>query len=115
MVNYPDAYPWSSHSVNSGIRSDPFVSPHAEFLALSTDSEKQHASYRALFADEIEQPLLEAIRDSTNAGYPLASEGFKTAVIAPLGWKTAPGKPGPRSNSGPDPELGKRVVALTPN
>jgi putative transposase len=115
MVRDSGRYPWSSYAVNSGIRSDAFISPHAEFLALAADSGKQHASYRALFNDEIEEPLLAAIRDSTNGGYPLVGDAFKASVIAPLGWRTGPGKPGPRSNSRPGPELGKQVVALAPN
>ena len=115
MVNHPSGYLWSSHAVNSGSRSDPSVSPHAEFLALATETPKRHAAYRALFESEIDETMLEAIRDATNGGYPLASGAFKNSVIAPRGWKTEPGKPGPRSNSHPDPELGKRVTTLTPN
>jgi putative transposase len=115
MVSHPAGYLWSSYAVNSGARSDPSISPHPEFLALATDPQKCHVSYRALFGEGIDEALLQAIRDATNTGYPLASEAFKNTVIAPLGRKTAPGKPGPRSNRGPDPELGKRVVALTPN
>lgn len=115
MVHHPAAYLWSSYAVNSGMRSDPFVSPHTEFLALATEREKRHVCYRALFEHEADEPLQQAIRDATNGGYPLTSDAFKNAVIAPLGWKTAPGKPGPRANSGSDPELGKRVRALTPN
>ena len=120
MVDQPSAYPWSSHAGNSGAQPDPFLSPHAEFLALSADAEKRHRAYRGLFDQLIDEATLEAIRDATNAGYPLASEAFKNSVIAPLGWKTGPGRPGPRRNSHPnlahpDPEYGKRVGTLTPN
>ena len=115
MVNHPGDYLWSSYAVNSGARSDPFLSQHPEFAALASDEAKRHATYRALVSSELEEPLLEAIRDATNSGYPLASDTFKSSVIASLGWKTAPGKPGPRPNSDPDPELGKRVSTLTPN
>jgi putative transposase len=110
LANHPGDYRWSSYAANSGIRADPFVSRHAEFVARAAAG-----SYRALFDEEIEEPLLRAIRDSTNAGFPLAGNTFKSSVIAPLGWKTAPGKPGPRSSAGADPELEKRVLALTPN
>lgn len=115
MVNHPAGYLCSSHAVNSGSCSDPFLSPHPEFVALATDSENRHGAYRALFNEAMDEPLLRAIRDATNTGYPLASDGFKSSVLAPLGRKTAPGKPGPRSSSGPGPELGKRVAALAPN
>jgi len=115
MVNHPARYSWSSHAVNSGARCDPLLSPHAEFLALALERTKRCAAYRALFETQIDQPLLETIRDATNGGYPLVSDKFRDAAIAPLGWKTAPSKPGPRSNSDPDPELRKRVATLTPN
>ena len=115
MANDPAEYPWSSYSVNSGARSDPSVSPHPALLALSPDAEKRQAAYRAMFNERIDRPLLEAIRDATNGGYPLATDNFKNTVLAPLGWRTEPGRPGPRPNSHPDPELRKRVTTLTPN
>jgi putative transposase len=115
MVDHPAGYPWSSYAANSGARPDCSLSPHAEFTALASAPEKRHAAYRGLFGVEIDEPMLEAIRDATNAGYPLASDGFKAAVIAPLGWPTGPGKPGPRAHSHPGPGSGNRVATLTPN
>ena len=114
MVNHPGDYLWSSYAVNSGARSDPFVAPHPEFIALGSD-ERRHAAYRGLFNQGLDEALVQSIRDATNGGYPLASDAFKNSVIAPTGGRTGPGKPGPRSNSNPDPELGKRVATLTPN
>jgi putative transposase len=115
MVDHPFSYPWSSYAANSGSRSDSSISPHAEFTGLAPAAERRHAAYRGLFGVEIDEPLLEAIRDATNAGYPLASDRFKAAFIAPRGWPTGPGKPGPRAYSHPGPDLGKRVATLTPN
>jgi putative transposase len=115
MVNHPAGYLWSSYAVNSGVRSDPLLSPHPEFAALAADGERRHRAYRGLFDERMDEPLLTAIRDATNTGYPLASDEFKSRVLEPLGWKTAAGKPGPRSISDPGPELGKRVAALAPN
>jgi putative transposase len=115
MVSHAADYLWSSYAVNSGARSDPSIVPHAEFLALSADTGHRQAAYRALFDEEMDLPLVEAIRDATNGGYPLSSNRYKTTVLAPLGWKTGPGKPGPRAYSHPDPELGKRIATLTPN
>jgi len=105
LVRHPADYLWSSCAANTGMRSDPFVSPHHEFLALAVDTEKRHASYRALLGEQIEGSIQQAIRNATNSGYPLTSDAFKNAVITPLGWKTEPGKPGPRTNSGSGPEL----------
>src|SRR2546428_2248197 len=43
MVDHPTGYLWSSYAVNSGMRSDPLVSPHPEFVALSADAKSRHA------------------------------------------------------------------------
>jgi REP-associated tyrosine transposase len=115
MVRDPAGYRWSSYAANSGARSDSFLVQHPEFFALAAEGEKRNRAYRGLFDEQIDEPLLRAIRDATNTGYPLASDAFKTRVLAPLGWKTTPGKPGPRPSHGPDPELGTRVTALAPN
>jgi putative transposase len=115
MVGDPRAYPWSSHAANSGAHDDPSLSLHAEFGALGFDAEERAVAYRALFADELDEPCLTAIRDATNGGYPLVSDVFSNRVLAPLGWKTGPEKRGPRPRLDPDPELRQRVLTLTPN
>jgi putative transposase len=105
MVDHPAAYPWSSYAVNSGARNDPFVAEHAEFTALSAETKKRQSAYRGLFDRAMDAALVEAIRETANGGLPLAGADFKKSVLAPLGWKIGPGKPGPRVNSHPDPEL----------
>jgi putative transposase len=102
IVDHPTGYLWSSYAVNSGMRSDPLVTPHAEFAALAGDAERRCAAYRGLFEQQLDAVLQEAIRAATNAGYPLARNAFKAKVLAPLGWKMEPGKPGPRALS-PNP------------
>lgn len=96
MVNQPNGYLWSSHAANSGMRADPLVKPHCEYLALAADNPSRHAAYRGLFEPPFEQNLLGSIRDATNGGYPLASDSFKSRMIAPPGCRTERGKPGPR-------------------
>ena len=115
MVQHPSAYLWSSYAANSGMRADPSLSPHAEYLALATDAGRRQAAYRALLEDRMDEALRRTIREALDGGYPLASDGFKSAVIEPLGHKTAPGKPGPRRNSGSDPELGKQNSGSDPD
>ena len=115
MVSHAAGYLWSSYAVNSGARCDPSIAPHVEFRALSPDTGRRHAAYRALFEIDMDLPLVEAIRDATNGGYPLSSDRYRNTVLQPLGWKTRPGKPGPQPYTHPDPELGKRVATLTPN
>jgi putative transposase len=99
MVDHPTGYLWSSYAVNSGMRSDPMVISHPERDALAAEVEKRHAAYRRLFDERLDPILQQTIRDSTNAGHPLASDGFKATVLVPRGWKMEPGKPGPRAMS----------------
>lgn len=96
MVDHPSGYLWSSHAVNSGMRNDPWVRPHAVFEELALDAEKRYTAYRRLSDEPMDKVLQQAIRDATNIGYPLASDAFKANVLAPRGWKLEPGKPGPR-------------------
>jgi putative transposase len=99
MVNHPGAYPWSSHAANSGVRVDPLIKPHCEFLALAADVASCRLAYRGVFEQPLEQGLLRSIRDATNGGYPLASDSFKSRISAPPGCRTERGKPGPRVGS----------------
>jgi len=115
MVAHPAAYLWSSHAANSGARHDPSVEPHAEFVALSGNPDSRRAAYRCLFAEELDDDSVDAIREATNTGYPLVSDTFKNSVIAPLGWKMAHEKPGPRLNREADFDFEPRVATLTPN
>jgi putative transposase len=99
MVDHPTGYLWSSYAVNSGMRSDPLITPHPEYVAIATEPGSRYSAYRGLFDERLDPALQQAIRDATNVGYPLASDVFKAAVLAPLGWKMEPGKPGPRAMS----------------
>lgn len=109
MVQHPEGYLWSSYAVNSGMRTDPMIRFHDEFLALATDPGARHAAYRALFDHKLDERIQQSIREATNGGYPLASESFKVNVIAPLGARMRRGKPGPKAES---PEAGY-AVSLT--
>jgi REP-associated tyrosine transposase len=99
MVDHPTGYLWSSYALNSGMRADPLISAHPEFIALAGDAERRYAAYRGLFEQPFDPVMLAAIRDSTNSGYALASDTFKATVLEPRGWKMEPGKPGPRALS----------------
>lgn len=99
MVHHPSAYLWSSHAANSGMRSEPLVQPHSEYMALGTHAESRRTAYRALFDFALDATVQQAIRDATNGGYPLVGAAFKAATLVPLGWKLEPGKPGPRALS----------------
>jgi putative transposase len=97
MVACPAQFLWSSHAANSGMRADPMLTPHPEYLALSADPAARHAAYRELVGTPSDASILKEIRNCTNGGYPLCSDAFKAKVVAPLGAKLVPGKPGPRA------------------
>lgn len=80
MVDAPSEYRWSSHLENTGGRSADFLASHPEFLALGLEEASRRAAYRALFADQLPQDLLDSIRKSTNSGYPLGSDTFTESV-----------------------------------
>ncbi|HEX2197433.1 MAG TPA: transposase [Burkholderiales bacterium] len=108
LVERPDAFEWSSHRGNTGQHSDSLLTPHAELTALGAGKD----GYLALFEEALEPALLREIREATNAGYPLGSDAFKTAVVAPTGHKLAPGKSGrpareasDEAQSGSEPDL----------
>lgn len=100
MVNDPSSYLWSSYAVNSGMRNDPFIAPHPAFHALAEDKLARHAAYRSLFENRVDEPLLNAIREATNAGYPLGSDAFLNQVSVRFGAKAVkPRKSGPAAMS----------------
>jgi putative transposase len=99
MVHHPSSYLWSSYAVNAGMRADPWIASHAELFALGTNASERYASYRGLLEATLDDGLQKTIRDSTNGGYPLASEQFIAKVVTPLGVKLEPSKPGPRARS----------------
>jgi putative transposase len=102
MVDHPTGYLWSSYAVNSGLRSDPLISHHTEYVALASDEERRQVAYRGLFEQRLEPGLQRAIRDATNGGYPLASEAFKRTVLEPQGYRIEPGQPGRPAAKSPD-------------
>lgn len=112
LASAPEPYAWSSHRGNAGLHNDPLLAAHPEFDALGLDLGARRTAYLGLFRDALAENLVREIRDSTNSGYPLASEGFKSSVLAPLGYKLAPKPPGPppresreEASSGSDPDL----------
>jgi len=112
MVTRPVDYRWSSHACNTGRRSETLISPHPEFLALGNESLKRHESYGSLFADDVDTSLMRAIRESTNGGYPLGSESFKSSMSGLVGRRLErkkPGRPSKASSFDEDtdqPEIG---------
>jgi len=94
MVETPGDYPWSSYRGNALGAADPVIAPHQLYRALAEDDEAQRSGYRALFADEIPEGALTALRDATNGGFVLGSPRFQRQIAAMVGRRTWPGKSG---------------------
>jgi putative transposase len=109
MAGHPAAYLWSSHAINAGQRSDPMISPHAEFIALGADSSAREAAYRRLIGDALHPSLVDAIRGATNGGYPLVSESFKSRLAPERSERDRGGRPSSACSTerkpGSDPDL----------
>jgi putative transposase len=73
LARGPDGYEWSSHRVNLGRRTDPLVSPHAEFLALGSNAEARIQAYGGLVEQALDPALVSAIRKATNGGHRLGT------------------------------------------
>lgn len=99
LVDHPSGYLWSSYAVNGGLRADPMVTPHAEFSALGSHSIARHTAYRALVEQPVEPEVLAAIRDATNADYPLGSGAFKASLLATYGRRTERQKAGRKAKA----------------
>ena len=95
MVVSAGAYRWSSHNGNTGRMHNKILTSHAEYLALSEEQAPRHAAYESLFDEPDDPEFLTAIRDATNGGLALVSDGLKSQVEANTGRRLEHRKPGP--------------------
>ena len=69
MVSEPLQYRWSSHPTNAKGARDPLITPHYIYQSLGPDDEARQSAYRALFAQDIAEEHVVALRDATNHNY----------------------------------------------
>ena len=99
IVPHPGLYPWSSYHANCAAALEPFISPHAEYLALASEARARQIVYRALLDQGLDAQALDAIRGATYGGFPLGSEKFKESLPMPRGRTLAPARPGRRKRA----------------
>lgn len=82
MTTDPAGYRWSSYGANALGRVDPLVTPHSVYSALGNDAGARREAYRHLFATELDNTDVTAIRDATQYGWALGAEDFRERVAA---------------------------------
>lgn len=82
MVATPGAYSWSSYSADSFGKSVACSTPHPVYLALGKMPLDRAVVYRSLFRGQIDEEVLNDIRNSVNQGMPLGNERFKAEIEA---------------------------------
>ena len=94
MVKHPREYRWSSYRANAEGKSSGLVCPHRQYLRLGRDDGERHASYRALFSTQLDEQIVQSIRDATTGGYVLGNRRFQGQVAEALGRRVVRGKAG---------------------
>lgn len=96
MVTSPDAYRWSSHAGNTGMRNDSLLGRHVDYVALGGPHE-----YARLFAEGLSPTMLAKIREAVHGGYPLGDDAFRESLGPIEPRRIRPGKAGrPARKSG---------------
>lgn len=90
MVNRPHEYPWSSYRCNATGQADELVSPHEIYERLGKNLAERQKAYRALFANEIGEDVLERIREATNKAWVLGDDRFRDKIQSQLQRRAAP-------------------------
>jgi len=99
MVSHPAEYPWSSYRHNAQGDLMDGLSPHPLYTALGRSDYERQSAYRELFRFQLDEGLVDQIRQSTNGNYALGSESFKKDVEDALGRRVVAGVDGrPRKN-----------------
>jgi putative transposase len=87
MVDHPAKYRWSSYAANALGEGNAVVTPHAEYVALSRNSDERRAVYRAIFDRPDDVDELAHFRAALRSGTPLGNAKFKQDIEAALSMK----------------------------
>lgn len=94
MVASPAGHPWSSYAGNVAARVDPLLTPHAEYVGLGLDSASRVRAYLGLMDGQQDPAVLSALRESTDAGFPLVGEQLRSELES-RGIRLERERPGP--------------------
>lgn len=85
LVDDPAEYPWSSHSYYRHGRADGLVTEHEVYLRLGFTAGDRSAAYLSLFAEALEDRVLEGIRAAINTDSAFGCDAFLIDAEAKLG------------------------------
>ncbi len=80
MVEHPREYSWSSYQSNACGASDTVLSEHQLYRSLGPSPEERQAAYRGLFAGEVDEMALKAIRGGTEKGEVIGNDRFRAQI-----------------------------------
>jgi len=80
MVEHPAEYAWSSYAVNAQGAQSSLIEKHPVYLNLNSDINIRLKNYRALFQQQINDEILDDIRDSLNHELVLGRTYFKDKI-----------------------------------
>ncbi len=101
IVDHPAEYRWSSYAANAQGQWDPLITPHPAYLALGRSAVKRQKAYGELFQQQLDDPLLDDIRQALNHEHGLGCPSFKDRIEELSNRQVRLGQPGrPRSKGG---------------
>jgi len=94
MVKHPADYPWSSYQANGQGKLNTLIDPHPLYLALAVTAEQRQAAYRKLFQCQLDNDVLDDIRESLNHELVFGRSYFKDKIEQISNRQTRMGQPG---------------------
>ena len=85
MVQRPEAYRWSSYHHNAWGDESGLISPHPDYLALSSDHNLRCNAYRELFATQLSEQDLHGFRTAAHYCMPVGDNRFCEQVATATG------------------------------
>ncbi len=82
IVAHPASYEWSSHRRHAFGQADDLIRDHAIYRLMGDTPIACQRAYRALFGSEIDTGTLRLIQSSTNNGWALGTEEFRSRFAA---------------------------------
>jgi putative transposase len=90
LVTSADDYDWSSYAANALGAEDELVTPHALFRQLGRGQKAQREAYRKGFDGQLDELLVQRIRDATNKAWVLGDERFCQEIEGKLNRRALP-------------------------